>query len=172
MALVLVAATAITSCEKAGSGDIEYIAPAGKLAGEWFVTVKDKAAPAVIVVNYRQISTFNSANSGNELWIQASGATTGLTGLSSYGVKVRTTADANALTFSAKNGANILTTAGLAPTVNVLSGKVFKGAGKSLTGATVDSIYMEVEYSTKAGKTYIISGHQRSGFPADQPAVK
>lgn len=70
--LVLSSVVAITSCDKTESDEFEYVAPAGKLAGEWFVTLKDGGTSALTGVRpYAKLLTFNDVNKGDSLWVQS-----------------------------------------------------------------------------------------------------
>jgi hypothetical protein len=54
-------------------------------------------------------------------------------------------------------------------TVKVMEGKILKGAGLSLTGNVVDSIFLRLEFSDDPGNVYEIKGHYDTGFFADHP---
>lgn len=161
LAAVLLLSTTVTftSCDKTESDEFEYVSESGKLAGEWFVTLKEGNN---VVVKYKKLTTFNTAAANSDLWLQANqmGAT--------YSFKVVSKTDVANYAMSVENGSNVLTTAGVAPTVTVLNGKVLPKQGHSLSGNVVDSIYMEVKYSTIPGKTFVLSGHQRTGFAEDE----
>ncbi|UKJ07690.1 lipid-binding protein [Solitalea lacus] len=177
MALLLSAAVAITSCEKAESDAFEYISPAGKLAGEWFVTLRDDAGANALtgVKPYAKLMTFNDVSKSDSLWIQTINISytnpadklSYPTTFATKAAKVKTIATPETMGFSIAAGKNIVS--GATNTITILKAKVLSGQGKSFAGNTVDSIYMEVQYSNFPGKTYILSGHQRSGYPADEP---
>lgn len=57
---------------------------------------------------------------------------------------------------------------GSGETVNIIEGKILKGAAHSKSGAVADSIFMEFEFSDDLGTYYIYSGHRDSGQPEDQ----
>ncbi|MCO4293267.1 hypothetical protein NF867_10360 [Solitalea sp. MAHUQ-68] len=176
MALLLTAAVAITSCEKVESDDITYVAPSGKFAGEWFVTLKDGGVNALTGVKpYAKLITFNDVNKGDSLWVQTinlsyvnpADKATYTTSFASKALKVKSLTQPTAMNFSVEAGKNIVN--GATNKITIVNAKVLPGQGKAFTGTVVDSIYMEVQYSDVPGKTFILSGHQRSGFPADEP---
>ncbi len=59
-------------------------------------------------------------------------------------------------------------------TVDVVSGKILKGAAKTLSGAAADSIILSLKFSDAAdygfpeGAVFFYSGHRDSGQPEDQ----
>lgn len=53
-------------------------------------------------------------------------------------------------------------------TVTIISGKILKNAARSKSGAVVDSIFVEFEFSDDLGSYYIYSGHRDTGQPEDQ----
>ena len=89
-----------------------------------------------------------------------------LTSAVNYGLLAKVNCDVNAKTLSGTGITNTVFT----PTskISILEGKVLLEATKLKGSKTVaDSIY--VKYSTeKDGKTYVISGHRRSQYEADQ----
>lgn len=71
------------------------------------------------------------------------------------------------LTFTA-NPAGSTNLALSGETVSMVSGKILKNAATTLSGAKVDSIFVEMEFSDDAGSWYILSGHRDTGQPEDQ----
>ena len=146
---------------------------AGKeIAGEWFVTYK--VGTDDVGGGYSAIITSNTAaNVATEMLISDYVAPNSLTGnFWSYKVKAQLNPDSK--TFTANEAvSSALVGAAQDPydiKVNVLNGGVFKGMGHSKTGVKVDSIYFELQFeddSSPFGTTYIVSGHKRTGFAAD-----
>ena len=52
-------------------------------------------------------------------------------------------------------------------TFSIINGKILKGAAKSLSGGTQDSIVLVIESSDYPDEYYIYSGHRYSGQPED-----
>lgn len=53
-------------------------------------------------------------------------------------------------------------------TVNIVEGKILKGAARSKAGRVADSIYFKFEFSDDLGNYYLYSGHRDSGQEDDQ----
>ncbi len=153
--LTIAAAGLFSSCDKvSGDEPLEMTKP-GKLAGEWFVTVKLNGND--VNDGYSKIMTYNTAGNNDSLWVDD------LKHI--WPFKSKVAVNAGTLTFSAATADNSYESAAK---VTIENGKVLAGAGKSTTGAKVDSIYFEASFSDDPGNKYIISGHQRSGFPDDE----
>lgn len=78
--------------------------------------------------------------------------------------------DINALTFKpAPTQLNIEKSyLGSGETVNIVEGKILKGAATMPSGRKADSIYLALEFSDDLGNRYILTGHRDSGQPEDQ----
>jgi len=84
-----------------------------------------------------------------------------------WSYKVKAQADLANKSFTASDSQN----SAYDSKVNILNGKVFKNGGHSKTGVVVDSIYFEIQFNddvTPYGTTYVVSGHKRTGFTADE----
>ena len=83
--------------------------------------------------------------------------------------QVKAPMDVGTKTFGLSNGADSLTNLveGYDIKIRVTKGQVIPDGGRSKTGVQVDSIYFEVEFADDPGTIYEISGHQRTGFTAD-----
>jgi hypothetical protein len=52
--------------------------------------------------------------------------------------------------------------------INLISGKILKGAATSPSGRKTDSIYLKLEFSDDEGVEYVISGYRNTGWPEDR----
>lgn len=144
----------LSSCDKVtGDEPLEMTTP-GKLAGEWFVTMKENGTN--VGGGYKKIMTYNTSGNTPEMWIDDS------KNFRSFKSKVGVNVDA--LTFESQAADNLYTPD---RKVTVSNGKVIPNGGRSRTGTTVDSIYFEATFSDDPNHKYIISGHMRSGFSED-----
>ena len=119
------------------------------LSNEWWVT--DNGA------KIRKISTFNTANTKDSMWVSMIKAP------DTFQVKVLV--DVANFTFSTQNSKNI--NGKNISSVSITNGKIFLKGGKSTTGNITDSIYLEAEYSNAPGVKHIFSGVARTKFEAD-----
>lgn len=150
----LLFSVAFTSCEKEEVGGTA----AESLAGDWYVVANVVENGEVIEDPYGlgnfHILTYNTAaNNANEIWIDDSG--------NFWNFKIKVSADANGLTFSASNAVN---TSYDDCTVNVTNGKIIKGGGKQNNGSVADYITMDLEYSDDPGTIYRLEGVRYSGL--------
>ncbi len=147
-------AGALGACDKVtGDEPLEMTTP-GKLAGEWFVTMKENGTD--VGNGYKKIMTFNTADNSANMWIDDA--------RKFRSFKSKVSVDVNAMTFSGQASDNLYQAD---RKVTVTNGKVFPNGGRSKTGNTVDSIYFEASFSDDPGHKYVISGHMRSGFAED-----
>lgn len=157
--LPLIFMLVISACTK--KPDIEYTSTY-KMAGEWFVTYFNNAAPNTPVTGVQHIYTYNTSDANsNQIWFDDHNNAT-----AAYRFKSKLDVDYSSLSFRPMAAADNTVTAGR--TVKVLEGKVVPGGGHSKTGVVVDSIYLQVEFSNDPGKVYNITGHQRTGFFEDE----
>ena len=152
----------LTSCEKE-EPEIEMTS-IGIAAGTWYVTYKQLGTNGSLTDvggGYNELATYNTAaNDGAQIWVDD---------LEHFWeFKVKANFDGNAMAFSGTDLANNYYTS----KVNITEGKIVEGGGLSITKVPVDSIYMRVTFSDDTpanGKTYIVSGHRRTGFIEDEP---
>jgi len=85
----------------------------------------------------------------------------------SWPFKVKLPVDVSGLTFKPATITNLHPDK-IGETVTIINGKILKGAARSKSGAVVDSIFIEFEFSDDAGSYYIYSGHRDTGQPEDQ----
>jgi hypothetical protein len=139
------------------------------LAGEWYVTY---TVDGTDLIGHAPIITSNTAaNLPTEILITdyvEPNATAG----NFWSYKVKAQVDPAAKEFTATEVVSSALYDGdpYNIKVNVLNGKVIKNGGHSRTGVVVDSIYFELQFeddSPAFGTTYVVSGHKRTGFTAD-----
>ena len=145
---------AMVSCSKEEIGGTATEA----LAGQWYVQGNVVENGEVIEDPYGigrfQILTYNtSSNNANEIWIDDA--------QNFWNFKIKATADANGLTFSATSAQN---QRGDDITVNVTNGKIIKNGGKQNNGSPADYITMDVEFSDDPGTIYRLEGVRYSGL--------
>jgi hypothetical protein len=169
--IILVAGFIITSCNQ---DDPNIKGTETKaFAGEWFVTYSVDGVD--INGGHSKIITSNTAaNIATEIMVSdyvEANATFG----NFWSFKIKAQADPAAYSLVANEAeSNVLVTSARTPyetKVNLLNGKIFKNGGLSKTGVTVDSIYFELQFeddTTPYGTTYVVSGHKRTGFAADE----
>ena len=142
-----------TSCSKEEVGGTAT----ESLAGEWYVKANMVENGVVTEDPYGLgrflIMTYNTAaNNPNEIWIDDSG--------NFWDFKIKATADASALTFSASGAQN----ENYDCTVSVTNAKIIKNGGKQNNGSPADYITMDVEFSDDPGTIYHLEGVRYSGL--------
>ena len=145
---------AFVSCQKEEIGGTAT----ENLAGEWYVQGNVVENGEVIEDPYGigrfKIMTYNTAsNNANEIWIDDA--------KNFWNFKIKATADANGLTFSATSAQN---QRGDDITVNVTNGKITKNGGVQNNGSPADYITMDVEFSDDPGTIYRLEGVRYSGL--------
>lgn len=145
---------AFVSCQKEEIGGTAT----ENLAGEWYVQANVVENGEVIEDPYGigrfKIMTYNTAsNNANEIWIDDD--------QNFWKFKIKATADANGLTFSATSAQN---QRGDDITVNVTNGKITKNGGVQNNGSPADYITMDVEFSDDPGTIYRLEGVRYSGL--------
>jgi hypothetical protein len=145
---------AFTACEKEEIGGTS----AESLAGEWYVYGNIVDNGQVVEDPYGigrfTIMTYSTAaNTANEIWIDDVS--------NFWNFKIKATADANGLTFSASSASN---QRGDEITVNVTNGKIIKNGGKQNNGSPADYITMDVEFSDNPGTIFRLEGVRYSGL--------
>ena len=126
------------------------------MAGEWWVKYYYNNTE---LTDYNKMISFNTSdpNSG-KVWVDDGHV---------WPFKAKFDVDYANLTFkSMASTPNTLVTNG---TIRVVEGKILLGAGRSLSGNTVDSIYLKLEFSDDPGNEYEIRGHYDTGFFVDHP---
>jgi hypothetical protein len=142
------------------------------LAGEWFVTYSIGGSD--VGGGYSTIITSNTAaNLATEILISDYVDPNAKTGnFWSYKVKAQADPDAKSFTASESVSTALINNEDPYPIkVNILNGKIIPFGGKSRTGVVVDSIYFEIQFeddATPFENTFIVSGHKRTGFTADE----
>lgn len=109
--------------------------------------------------SHSRLMTYNTAsNSSDTIFINNNGN-------DQWNYKVKVLVDYNNKTFQRDSTANLAKKEGL----KVVGGKILKGAAKSPSGMSVDSIVFYIRfYDDKYGFTYTkVSGFRRTGFPKD-----
>lgn len=140
------------------------------MAGEWYVTYS--VGGTDVGGGHSKIITSNTAaNVATEILVSDYVEPNAVQG-NFWSYKVKVQADPTAESFSANESVSSALYKGdpYYIKVNVMNGKVFPGKGHSKTGVTVDSIYFELQFEDDApsfGNTYVVSGHKRTGFVAD-----
>lgn len=84
----------------------------------------------------------------------------------SWPFKIKAPINYGALTFLPASVPNMIIEEGI---VNIISGKILKGAAHSKSGAVVDSIFIEFQFidSQDDDAYYMYSGHRDTGQPED-----
>jgi Lipid-binding putative hydrolase len=151
---------ALSSCKKENLPKVGGTS-VQNLANEWWVMLTANGSDVFGIGHFR-IATYNSANNNTELWVDDFE--------NGYGFKVKTTADAGALTFAATSAANQYYDpnhpTNFPQTVTITGGKVFPGQGRSRSGNVTDSIYMQVKFSDNPN-TFVLSGTARTRWAED-----
>ena len=133
------------------------------MAGEWWTTNTVGGVDA-FGDGYQLIRTFNTAANGTDtMWLTDDAH--------HYWFKLKTPINHEAKTFEGTGLASSIEVSGIGlyeVDVNITNGQILYGVGTTKTGAQADSIYMEMEFSDDPGTIYVISGHRRSGFIADE----
>jgi len=165
----LFAATTILSCSS-DDPNIKHSATES-IAGEWFVTYSVDGTD--VNGGYSGIITSNtSANVATEMLITdyvVPNATSG--NFWSYKIKAQLDPKTNKFIANESVSSALYHDEPYGIKVNELNVGVFKNGGKSKTGVTVDSIYFELQFEDddpSFGTTYVVSGHKRTGFAADE----
>ncbi|HEY6502990.1 MAG TPA: lipid-binding protein [Chitinophagaceae bacterium] len=129
-----------------------------EMAGEWWVKYYIGGAE-IPGLGYLKFTTYNTSdpNSG-QVWVDDGHL---------WPLKAKFDVDYSNLAF--KSMASTPNTEVANGTVKVMEGKILKGAGLSLTGNVVDSIFLRLEFSDDPGNVYEIKGHHDTGFFADHP---
>lgn len=160
------------SCDRVGDGDVsddQGGTSTQEMAGDWYVTFTVNGQD-VNGLGYTLLSTYNTAaNNGNEMWIDDHKNT--------YWYKFKTPINYSSKTFA---GANLsssvvdddISTPNVIETydvgVNVMDGKILKGAATTSGGNKSDSIVFKVEFADDPGTIYTVAGYKRTGFPEDE----
>ena len=150
----------VLSC-KLEDPEIEFT-PIGKMANEWHyqLLIDDGSGNFIDPYNggYNPMFTTNTAaNTPDSMWIDDDG--------SWAEIRAKVAINVSDMTFS---NSTIVTERYTDGTVLISNGKILEGAAKSFSGVTVDSIYFEAEFDWDPGTTYILAGHQRTGFLEDE----
>lgn len=134
-----------------------------EMSGQWLVqTYFGGTTPADVVLGYQTILTSNTA--------AADGSTILIDDMENiWPFKVKASANSGNYTFNATSVENMYEYDTIPQFVTITNGKITPEGGRSLSGVTVDSIYMECEFSDDPGNVYIIAGHYRTGFTEDEP---
>lgn len=144
----------VSSCMK--KPDIEYTSTY-KMSGEWFTRFFLNGAA---VTTHHTFLTYNTSDpNSNQVWIDDLHQPP-------YSFRAKFDVDYANLAFKPMTG--VANADSLGKTINLIEGKVIPGGGRSKSGNTVDSIYLKLEFSGRAGSIFEIMGHQRTGFSEDQ----
>jgi len=136
------------------------------LNGEWYVQTLFNGK---VVVDYKLISTYDTAANGAEMWVDDNG--------NIWNFKCKSPVNVDALTFTGNKLAssvvdddpktpNVIETYDI--NVNITEGKVIKNGATSTGGQTVDAIQFKAEFSDDPGSIYEIKGYKRTGFEEDE----
>ncbi|MHC0447222.1 lipid-binding protein [Flavobacterium sp. 3-218] len=148
--------TSFVACDEVGDTD-----PGGTsveaLAGDWYVQT---LVNGEVVVDYRLISTYNTASNDANMFIDDHG--------NIWDFKVKTPVTVNALSFAGNNLPSSVD--GYNVNVTITEGKVTKNDTKTSGGNTTDGISFKAVFSddTDAGTVYEIKGYKRTGFKEDE----
>lgn len=140
------------------------------LAGEWYVTYTLNGSD--FNGGYSRIITANTAaNVANEILVSDYVEPNAARG-NFWSYKIKAQVDPAGGSFTADEVTSSASYDGdpYPVKVNILNGKVMPGKGRSKTGVVVDSIYFEIQFEDDTpafGRTYVATGHKRTGFHAD-----
>jgi hypothetical protein len=148
----------LASCNESEKNDgIDFLVNDGTkseaFAGDWYVRIQDKAS-GDILTGYGKINTFNTTeNEKNVFWINDD---------SLWGFQIKSKGNDD-LTFASTDPKSLK----YGEDATITAGKILKGKALSKTKNVTDSIYMEIEFVSDPGVTYIFSGHKRTRWPED-----
>lgn len=147
----------LSSCQKSAPvGNTSAV----KVANDWWCHLLDEQGNAL--TGYAPFSTYNTSGNKDSIWVDDGG------NLYNFKVKAKFTSDGTFESSGTKDEYYDPSDPTAAPeTVKISDGKVLEKAGKSKTGAIVDSIYMKVIFSDDPSTTYIIAGTAKTGFDED-----
>lgn len=142
----------LTSCDT--KEDYEQInSQVVDASGEWWI----KFSKTDYETGYLKVLTFNTADDvATEMWIWDKG--------NWKGIKFKCPVDVSNLTFGGSSLANLNTDV----TIEVLNGKIEKGAGHSTSGLVTDKISFEIKFSDEPGVIYQAVGTRKTGFVEDE----
>ena len=133
------------------------------MSGEWWTTNTVDGIDA-FGTGYQLIRSFNTAANGvDTMWITDDAH--------HYWFKAKTPIDLAAKTFVGDSLPSSIVVDGFGlyeVDMTITNGQILDDAGTTRTGSVADSIYMELEFSDDPGTIYVVSGHRRSGFDADE----
>jgi hypothetical protein len=166
MALLGVIALTAGSCETLPDPEVKVTA-VYPVAGEWLTHVRQPdgtnfgATDANSLGTLFALRTYNTAdNVNNQAWIRL-GTT------QAPAILGKVTVDLNTLIISGAGTSNTVNANKAGTTFTIEEGKVMLGVSKLPSGVMGDSIY--VRYTTTFdNKTYIVSGHRRTQWSADE----
>ena len=166
IALISILLVGLVSCENNGYEDFTQVnTPSVALNGEWYVQTLYNGK---VVVDYKLISTYDTAANGAEMWVDDKGHI--------WNFKCKSPVNVDALTFAGNKLAssvvdddpktpNVIETYDI--NVNITEGKVIKNGATSTGGQTVDAIQFKAEFSDDPGSIYEIKGYKRTGLLED-----
>ena len=150
--VLLITFTLVLSCSVTENNEAGGTATE-KFAGEWVVNViRDGNA-----FGKTNIATYNTAkNTNTEMWLDDLENT--------WGLKTKVNLEANTYMFFGNNLPEVY----FDITVNITNGIVIKEGTVAPSGAVVDSIYFNAEFSDIPGEIWQYSGYKRTGFLEDE----
>ena len=145
------------SCENEGYADYDPgETVVQELSGEWFVKVYDQSGNAL--TGYSKISTYNTVQNTDEIWVDDEEHF--------FPLKVVASASVPNLTFNAQNVENSYDEEAVA---TITDGKVIKNATPSSGSRTiVDSLAFTIELANDPDSPYLVAGYKRTGFFEDE----
>ncbi len=149
--------SAFYSCSDDDSFEMTSI---GELSNEWHVRLLlrngDNTLTDVGNGYHHMVTANTSTDNGDSMWVDNRNNTT-------VSIKSKVSVDTDNLTFS---NAKSVTEVYSGQQIFISDGQVYKALGKTFAGNVVDSVYFEVAFNTDT--TYVIGGHQRTGFQEDE----
>ncbi len=141
----------LSACQKTNPAGGTSAKP---IANQWWVTVSANGQD--LLGTHVALFTYNTTENGDSVWVDDQG--------NIWNFKCKAGADYKALTFTTSNAQNEYYDS----KVDLANGKIFPNGGKSKTGNTTDSIYMEAKFNDDPDQlTYIISGTARTMYSED-----
>ncbi len=157
LVLIFAISSFLISCENDGyAGYDPGETVVQELSGEWFVKLYDQSGTAL--TGYSRISTYNTAQNTNEIWVDDEEHF--------FPLKVTASASIENLTFNTQNAENLYDEEAVA---TITDGKVIKnGTPASGTRVIVDSLAFTVELANDPDSPYLVAGYKRTGFFEDE----
>jgi hypothetical protein len=166
--LTIASAVLVSSCDQ-DDPNIKSTSGAA-IAGEWYVTA-EVDGDDIGLGHFKIITSNTAADVASEMLVSDYVEPNSESGnFWSFVVKANVSPENKTFTASEVTSTAIYEEEPYPIKVNILNGAILPGQGHSKTGVATDSIYFEIQFeddSPSFGTTYVIAGHKRTGFTAD-----